>query len=171
MKKLLTILIALMLILSACGKSTEKTKEDSSMPQNSIEQKSESKMDDNDKPEEDSDKDSSSVATESSNEEIPKEYKSALAKAEIYSDTMHMSKAGIFDQLTADAGEGFSKEAATYALDNLEADYKANALEKAKVYQDSMNMSPKKIYEQLVSEYGEKFTEEEAQYAVDNLPK
>ena len=100
---------------------------------------------------------------------IPAEYKSALRKAKIYSDDMHMSKAGIYDQLTSEYGEKFSAEAAQYAMEHLEADWNANALEKAKVYQDMMSMSPSAIYDQLTSEYGEKFTAEEAQYAIDHL--
>ena len=102
-------------------------------------------------------------------EEVPKEYKSALRKAKVYSDTMSMSKEGLYDQLTSEYGEKFSDEAAQYAMDNLEVDWNKNALKKAKTYSDTMSMSPSAIYDQLVSEYGEKFTEEEAQYAVDNL--
>ena len=56
-----------------------------------------------------------------------------------------------------------------YAIDNLQADYKANALEKAKTYYYDMNMSKSGVYDQLISEYGEQFTAEEAQYAIDNL--
>ena len=100
---------------------------------------------------------------------IPVEYKSALIKAKSYSDLMHMSKLGIYDQLTSEYGEKFSQEAAQYAIDNVEADWNANALKKAKSYQDTMAMSPSAIYDQLTSEYGEKFTAEEAQYAIDNL--
>lgn len=102
-------------------------------------------------------------------EKVPKEYKAALRKAKVYSDTMSMSKAGLYDQLTSEYGEKFSAEAAQYAVDNLNANWKENALKKAKVYQETMAMSPSAIYDQLVSEYGEKFTKEEAQYAVDNL--
>ena len=80
-----------------------------------------------------------------------------------------MSKAGLYDQLTSEYGEQFSAEAAQYAIDNLDADYKANALEKAKTYYIDMSMSKDAVYDQLVSEYGEQFTEEEAQYAIDNL--
>lgn len=93
----------------------------------------------------------------------------ALKKAESYSDSMHMSKAGVYDQLVSEYGEQFTEEEAQYAIDNMSADWNANALEKAKSYQNSMSMSPDAIYDQLVSEYGEKFTAEEAQYAVDNL--
>lgn len=104
-----------------------------------------------------------------SDADIPSEYKSALKKATSYSDTMHMSKAGIYDQLTSEYGEKFSEEAAQYAIDNMVADWNANALASAKNYSDSMHMSKAGIYDQLTSEYGEKFTAEEAQYAVDNL--
>lgn len=99
------------------------------------------------------------------------EDKNALAKAEVYSSTMHMSKSRIYRQLTSSYGEGFTAEAAQYAVDHLVADYKANALEKAKDYQTTMNMSKSRIYNQLTSSYGEGFTAEEAQYAIDNLPQ
>lgn len=100
---------------------------------------------------------------------VPAEYKSALTKAEQYSNTMHMSKQGIYDQLTSDYGEKFSKDAAQYAVDNLKADYNANALVKAKEYQKTMSMSPAAIHDQLTSAAGEKFTKAEADYAIANL--
>ncbi|RDY28438.1 hypothetical protein CHL78_005540 [Romboutsia weinsteinii] len=102
-------------------------------------------------------------------DDVPTEYKSALRKAKTYSDTMSMSKAGLYEQLTSEYGEKFTVEAAQYAIDNVVADWNKNALEKAKTYQESMAMSPSAIYDQLTSEHGEKFTAEEAQYAIDNL--
>lgn len=48
------------------------------------------------------------------------EQSNALKKAESYSNLMHMSKAGIYKQLTSEYGEGFSAEDAQYAIDNLE---------------------------------------------------
>lgn len=118
-------------------------------------------------------KDSSTVLTDAKETEeeknIPTEYKSALKKAEIYSDTMYMSKIGIYNQLTSEYGEKFSVEAAQYAIDNIVVDWKNNALKKAKTYSDTMYMSKMGIYEQLISDYGELFTTEEAQYAVDNV--
>ena len=101
--------------------------------------------------------------------DVPKEYKSALKKAESYSKHMHMSKQGIYDQLVSEYGEKFSEEAAQYAMDNLKADFKENALEKARSYQDNMSMSPEAIRDQLTSEYGEQFTQEEADYAIEHL--
>ena len=97
------------------------------------------------------------------------EEKNALKKAETYSNSLHMSKQGIYNQLTSSV-EGFSKEAAQYAIDNIEADWNKNALEKAKTYQTSMSMSSKAIYNQLTSSV-EGFTKSEAQYAIDNLNK
>ena len=89
----------------------------------------------------------------------------------IYSNLMHMSKAGIYNQLVSEYGEQFSPEAAQYAIDNIKAEWNENALKTENEYQDLMNMSPKAIYDQLVSEYGEKFTQEEAQYGIDHMEK
>lgn len=97
------------------------------------------------------------------------EEKNALKKAETYSNSLHMSKKGIYNQLTSSI-EGFTKEAAQYAIDNIDADWNKNALEKAKSYQTSMSMSSKAIYNQLTSSV-EGFTKSEAQYAIDNLDK
>ena len=46
-----------------------------------------------------------------------------------------MSKQGIYDRLTSDAGEKFPEDAAQYAIDNLKVDYKKNALEKLRIMQ------------------------------------
>ena len=100
---------------------------------------------------------------------VPKEYSNALKKAQVYSDFMHMSEKNIYDQLTSEYGEGFSVEAAQYAIDNVDADYNYNAYMKALDYQDIMSMSQNNIYEQLISEYGEQFTTEEATYAINKL--
>lgn len=93
--------------------------------------------------------------------------KNALKKAESYSQTMHMSKQGIYNQLTS-SFEDFTKEEAQYAINNIKADWNANALKKAKSYQTTMSMSKQGIYNQLVSTF-EGFTKEEAQYAIDHL--
>jgi len=108
-------------------------------------------------------------AAKDAKDNIPKEYQSALKKADTYANKMNLSKKGLYEQLTSDAGEKFPKEAAQYAVDNVKADWKKNALAKAKIYQNKMNMSRSAIHDQLVSNAGEKFTEEEAQYAINNL--
>lgn len=83
---------------------------------------------------------------------------------------MHMSKNGIYRQLTSEIDK-FSEEDAQYAVDHLKADYKENALKTAKNYRNTLNMSTGAIYNQLISDAGNKFTEEEAQYAIDHLDK
>ena len=107
------------------------------------------------------------IAENKPEDNIPTEYKSALRKAESYSNIMHMSKAELYDQLTSEYGESFT--AAQYAVDNVEADWKQNALKKAESYANNMHMSKAGVYDQLTSEHGEQFTPEEAQYAIDNV--
>ena len=91
---------------------------------------------------------------------IPTEYKTALKKAKSYSETMHMSKAGLYDQLTSEYGEKYSAEAAQYAVDNVDADWNYNALKSAENYSKTMHMSKQGIYDQLTSDAGEKFSAE-----------
>lgn len=112
---------------------------------------------------------SSQSKDQTDEEKIPTEYKSALRQAENYSSSMRMSKQGVYDQLTSEYGGQFSDEAAQYAIDHVEADWKENALKSARSYQDTMHMSPEAIRDQLTSEYGGGFTEDEAQYAIDHL--
>ena len=69
---------------------------------------------------------------------VPKEYRNALRSAETYSDMMHMSKQGIFDQLTSEYGDQFDAEAAQYAIDNLDANYNENALKCGENYKKTM---------------------------------
>ncbi|CDR26485.1 Ltp family lipoprotein [Staphylococcus schweitzeri] len=96
-----------------------------------------------------------------------RDQRAALNSAESYSKHMHLSKKGIYRQLTSEYGEKFSPEDAQYAIDHLKADYNTNALENAK----NMDMSTNQIYDQLISEYGEQFTPSEAKYAIDHLDK
>jgi hypothetical protein len=110
-------------------------------------------------------------SSESSSKKIPREYISALIKGQEYANRMYMSKKAIYDQLTSDYGEKFSPEAATYAINNIKANWNKNALQKAKDYQEEQNMSPDAIYDQLTSDSGEQFTPEEANYAVQHLDK
>mgnify|MGYP000852138027 FL=1 len=93
--------------------------------------------------------------------------RNALKKAESYSGMMNMSKKAIYNQLTSHI-EGFTKEEAQYAVDNIKANWNENALGKAKSYSGMMSMSKKAIYNQLTSQV-EGFTKEEAQYAIDHL--
>lgn len=100
---------------------------------------------------------------------VPREYLNALSQAQTYSDKMHMSRMGIYDQLTSEYGGKFPPEAAQYAIDNVVADFNANALETAKVYYEKMNLSKEDVRDQLTSAYGARFTQEQADYAIEHL--
>ena len=52
--------------------------------------------------------------------ELSKEFKNALSAAQSYSDNLHMSKQGIYDQLKSEYGDQFTKEQAQYAIDHLD---------------------------------------------------
>jgi hypothetical protein len=100
---------------------------------------------------------------------VPAEFTSALTQATSYSRNLHLSKAGIFDQLTSQYGGQFTNEAAQYAIDNVQADWNANALAQAKSYQTNLALSPAAIREQLISQYGGQFLPAEADYAIQHL--
>lgn len=95
-------------------------------------------------------------------------YAYALENAEIYSERLHMSEAGIYNQLTGDfiSGDQFTEEEARYAMEHLNADWNANALAAAQDYSDTMYKSKAWIYGQLVDEL---FTEEQIRYAMDHV--
>lgn len=107
--------------------------------------------------------------TEEKKPSVPAEYTSALNQADSYANTMHMSKQGVYNQLTSQYGGKFSAKAAQYAIDNVKSDWNANALAKAKDYQKQQSLSPSAIHDQLTSAAGEKFTTAEADYAIAHL--
>ena len=94
------------------------------------------------------------------------QYNAALNKAKSYNSFSHMSKKALYDQLT---WHGFSSSAVQYAIDHLNADYKANALIRAREYRKNTNLSKTKIYERLTSPWSGQFTKEEANYAIQKL--
>ena len=104
-------------------------------------------------------------------EVAPFEYEQALKSAQNYVDTLHFSRQGLKQQLTSEYGSGFSEEAAEYALEHVDVDYKQEAVEAAESYLDTMSFSREGLKQQLTSEYGSGFTEEEAEYALDQVYK
>ncbi|WP_416516878.1 Ltp family lipoprotein [Bifidobacterium asteroides] len=95
----------------------------------------------------------------------PDDHQAALAKAQDYSEVLHKSKQGIYEQLTNE--DKFTPEAAQYAIDHLKADDKANALAAAQDDERILHLSKQRVYDNLTRD--EKYTPEDAQYAVDNL--
>ena len=92
-------------------------------------------------------------------------YSAALKTAQDY-NRIHLSKKRIYEMLIY---EGFNSDTAQYAINHLQADYKANALAQAREYRKNANLSKTEIYERLTSPYFRKFTKEEANYAIQHL--
>lgn len=111
------------------------------------------------------------IPEEEEEEVVPFEYEQALKSAQNYVDALHFSRQGLKQQLTSEYGSGFSEEAAEYALEHVDVDYKEEAVEAAQSYLDAMSFSRQELKQQLTSEYGSGFTEEEAEYALDQVYK
>jgi len=95
--------------------------------------------------------------------DVPREWESALNRAERLASRDY-SKEGTYRTLMS--AYDFPADAAQYAVDSVEADWKANALNKAQDLQNR-DYSHKQIGRILSSAYD--FTEEEADYALANL--
>jgi hypothetical protein len=74
------------------------------------------------------------------------------------------SRDGLIQQLSSDAGEGYSVSDATAAVDSLNVDWNENAAKSAKQYLDMTGFSCKGLIQQLSSSAGEKYTLEQATY-------
>ncbi|MCO6587612.1 Ltp family lipoprotein, partial [Escherichia coli] len=92
-------------------------------------------------------------------------YSAALKEAQGY-NSLHLSKKGIYEMLIY---EGFNSDTAQYAINHLNADYKANALAQARMHLKYGTSSKSEIYRKLTSPKIDKFTEEEANYAIQKL--
>jgi hypothetical protein len=95
--------------------------------------------------------------------------KRALQSAENYLDLTGMSKAGLIQQLSSSAGDGFSKADATFAANNVDADWEQEAVEAAKNYLEISPMSKDALIQQLSSAAGDKFTPAQARYAANKV--
>lgn len=93
--------------------------------------------------------------------------RNALRAAENYISLMGMSKAGLIQQLSSPAGDGYSKADATYAANHVKVDWNAEAVEAAKNYMEIMPMSRSALIQQLSSTAGDKFTKAQATQAAD----
>ncbi len=87
----------------------------------------------------------------------------ALREAESYLEYAAFSKQGLIEQLEF---EGFSKEDATFAVENIETNWKEQAVKQGKSYLEYMAFSKQGLIEQLEFEG---FSKEQATYAVDKI--
>jgi hypothetical protein len=92
--------------------------------------------------------------------------RNALASAHDYLDFQAFSKKGLIEQLSSDAGEGFSTSDSRYAVRHVGANWNEQAYKSAKEYLESQSFSRTGLIEQLSSDAGEGFTLAQAQYGV-----
>lgn len=88
----------------------------------------------------------------------------AVRTARQYLSFAGFSKDGLIDQLSSDAGDGYSVADATAAVESLNIDWNAQAESAAKKYLSISGFSCRGLIEQLSSDAGDKFTVEQATY-------
>ncbi len=81
---------------------------------------------------------------------IPLKYYQALNRANAYSDTMHMPKADIYEQLVSAYGDYFPADAAQYAVDHLTNVWEQEEPEPVPAAQDSAEMASSDMTGQAV---------------------
>jgi hypothetical protein len=91
----------------------------------------------------------------------------AIGAAEDYLEYSAFSRKGLIKQLSSDAGEGFSKADATFAVDHIKVYWKEQAAKSAKEYLEYSNFSRSGLIHQLESDAGEGFTHSQAVYGVN----
>lgn len=80
------------------------------------------------------------------------------------------SRAGLINQLSSKAGEGFPKTVATFAVNHLSVDWNKQAVLSAKGYLDmGTGFSRSSLINQLTSKAGEQFTMAQATYAAHHV--
>jgi nucleoside phosphorylase len=94
------------------------------------------------------------------------EQQNAVRSARSYLATGAFSRKGLIEQLSSDAGDGYSVEAATQAVDSLDIDFNEQAVKSAKDYLKFSAFSRKGLIEQLSSDSGGGFTHSQAVYGV-----
>jgi hypothetical protein len=95
--------------------------------------------------------------------------KNAIESAKDYLDYSAFSRKGLIEQLSSDAGEGYSRADAVFVVNHIDVDWNEQAVKSAKEYLDYDSFSRQGLIEQLSSDAGEGFTRAQAQYAVDKV--
>ncbi|MBH9537916.1 Ltp family lipoprotein [Novosphingopyxis sp. YJ-S2-01] len=93
--------------------------------------------------------------------------RNAVRSANSYLALTGFSRAGLINQLSSDAGEGYDEADATVAVDSLNVDWNEQAVRSAKQYLDLTGFSCSGLIEQLSSSAGEKYTNSEARYGAE----
>ncbi len=108
-------------------------------------------------------------AEEQKSAEMTSGQENALRAGQNYIDSMSFSKAGLIQQLSSSAGDGYSKADATFAANNVEANWNKEAVEAAQGYLDTMPFSKDDLVQQLSSAAGDEYTRAQADYALNKV--
>jgi hypothetical protein len=124
---------------------------------------------DNSSPSQSSDtgKQDGSASEEDSEPDMTAGQSNALRSAENYLSFSPFSRKGLIQQLSSDAGDGYSVKNATFAADHVEVDWKEQAAKAAKNYLDISGFSRQGLIQQLSSDAGDGYTLKQAKYGVD----
>ena len=87
-----------------------------------------------------------------------------MAAAKQYLSTAAFSQQGLIDQLDSSAGDGYSVNDATVAVDSLTVDWNAEAVQAAKAYLETGPFSCSDLIQQLDSSAGDQYTVAQATY-------
>ncbi|HHQ4900499.1 TPA: Ltp family lipoprotein [Aeromonas veronii] len=90
--------------------------------------------------------------------------KNAVRSAKQYLSISGFSRSGLVQQLSSDAGDGYSVADATAAVDSLNVDWNEQAVRSAKQYLSISGFSCKGLIEQLSSSAGDGYTVSQATY-------
>lgn len=90
--------------------------------------------------------------------------RNAVRSAQQYLSVMGFSRSGLINQLSSDAGDGYSVADATVAVDHLNVDWNEQAVRSAKQYLSIMGFSCTGLIEQLSSSAGDGYTVSQATF-------
>ena len=90
--------------------------------------------------------------------------RNAVRNAEQYLSMSGFSRKGLIEQLSSEAGNGYSVADATAAVDSLTVDWNENAARSAKQYLEMTGFSCNGLIEQLSSSAGNDYTVSQATY-------
>ena len=112
----------------------------------------------------------SSAAPSTPTQQLTVSQQQALESAKSYlAMGSGFSRAGLIEQLSSKAGEGFPKADAVWAVDHLDVDWNQQAVLSAKNYLEMGGFSRASLIEQLSSSAGEGFTRAQAEYAANKV--
>jgi hypothetical protein len=104
------------------------------------------------------------IKDQTGREDLTASQKNAVRSAEQYLSMTGFSREGLIQQLSSDAGDGYSVSDATAAVDSLSVDWNENAAKSARQYLSMSGFSCKGLIEQLSSTAGDKYTVEQATF-------